>query len=106
MYYYNLKTIAGINKTGTQTVGAVTLTNIQSRVPYLSGTDFPNGTQIWTFGFIMGSQGSSEKDDLFYAWAVRDGDVGAAAVPEPATVLLFSVGAVGLGLSRRWSRQR
>ncbi|MFO1430536.1 MAG: DUF1566 domain-containing protein [Candidatus Competibacteraceae bacterium] len=104
MYYYTLKTIAGINKTGTQTVGAVTLTNIQTL--YCSGTDFPNGTQIWAFVFITGNQGSSEKDDLFYAWAVRPGDVASAAVPEPATALLFGVGAVGLGLSRRWSRQR
>ncbi len=38
----------------------------------------------------------------FYAWAVRDGDVGAASVPEPATLALLVFGVAGL----LWRRTR
>ncbi|MGA1869619.1 MAG: PEP-CTERM sorting domain-containing protein [bacterium] len=31
-----------------------------------------------------------------YAWAVRPGDVGAAPVPEPATVMLLIFGMAGI----------
>ena len=37
----------------------------------------------------------------FYAWAVRDGDVGMASIPEPATFLLFATGLIGLSRVRK-----
>ncbi len=39
----------------------------------------------------------------FYAWAVQDGDVGAAPIPEPATLALMVLGVAGLGF---WQRRQ
>lgn len=45
---------------------------------------------------------------LEYAWAVRDGDVlDTRTVPEPATILLFGLGLIGLaGMRRRLERKK
>jgi hypothetical protein len=51
-------------------------------------------------GFDFGAQ-CLNCDGQFSAWAVRPGDVGAAA-PEPASLLLIGAGMLGLG----WARQR
>jgi len=53
------------------------------------------------FNFIHGGQGSNNKNLVFYAWAVRDGDV--APVPAPSTMLLMGSGLIGLVGWRWWS---
>jgi hypothetical protein len=103
MYYYNLPGNPGDNKTGTQTaVGGQMLTDIQ---PYhWSGTE-ANSFQAWYFPFGSGNQGGDLKTSPLAAWAVRPGDVIAAA-PEPASLLLIGAGMLGLGWSRRRGRRR
>jgi hypothetical protein len=102
MYYYNLPGSPGSNKTGTQTaVGGQMLTHIQRG--YWSGTEFDSGL-AWLFGFDHGLQSPVGEGDPLAAWAVRPGDVRAAA-PEPASLLLIGVGMFGLGWSRRRGRR-
>lgn len=55
-------------------------TNVQSS-DYWSGTEFrPNAFGAWVFRFFGGgTQAGGDRNDDNYAWAVRDGDVAAAA---------------------------
>ena len=58
----------------------------------------------WHFNFYAGNLGSHNGTDpsgFAYAWAVRDGDVGASVVPVPAAVWLFGSALAGLGWLRR-----
>lgn len=75
-------------------------------VPYWSGTESPfNSTWAWNFNFRGGLQATPTKYQTYFAWAVADGDV--AAVPEPGSVVLFSVGGAFLLLAgRSRGRQR
>jgi len=42
-----------------------------------------------------------QKTYTFFTWAVRDGDVGALAIPEPGTFVLISLGLIGfVGIQR------
>jgi hypothetical protein len=66
--------------------------------------------EVWgaTFCFGYGCQSAFPKDfDRATVWAVRDGDVGAASVPEPAMGLLFLSLFLGIvGIKRDRQRHR
>ena len=100
MFYYNLDGNLGDNKTGNQTaVSGEMLTDIQFF--HWSATEV-NSVDAWSFTFGFGSQASGAgRFEPFSAWAVREGDVGVAAVSEPMSLLLVIAGVLGLALARR-----
>lgn len=55
------------------------------------GGDDPNGS-AWGFLTTYGADNWAPKEETYYAWAVRDGNV----VPVPAAVWLFGSGLLGL----------
>ena len=60
----------------------------------------PNTNNAWYFYFNFGRQYAGLKDNFYYAWAVRSGDV--SAVPVPAAAWLFGSGLIGLlGVAKR-----
>lgn len=96
MYYHNLGGTKFDDLTGNQTVGDVTLTNIQQF--YVSGRmSSPFSAPI--FRFYAGTWYDAEWYEPSYGWAVRSGDV---AVPVPAAAWLFASGLLSLvGIARR-----
>ena len=75
--------------------------NMQSS-HYWSGTEYaPNPDYAWDFRTNAGSQIADSKDSPFYAMAVRPGDVLAAQVPEPESLLLALTALSALALVRR-----
>jgi hypothetical protein len=70
---------------------------------YWSSTPGFQPDTAWGFHFHFGAQGPTATNDSSHAWAVRDGDVGAAVqnVPEPATLALFGLGLTGAVATRR-----
>jgi hypothetical protein len=97
MFFYNLGGTFGQDATGTQTaVGGEVLTGIQPL--HWSGTAFdPNIVLVWWGLFYgAGNAGSNFTGATgAYAWAVRDGDVAVAAIPEPE---IYAMMLAGLGL--------
>lgn len=59
----------------------------------------PDGA--WIFGFGSGDQLGYFKGSTLYAMAVRPGDVTAAQVPEPGTLVLVIAALASLGVVRR-----
>ena len=70
---------------------------------YWSSTEYDNST-AWRFNFKYGSQGTSDKEQTRYAWAVRDGDSTPPVAPEPLSYLLFISGGITI-LSRFYLKQ-
>jgi hypothetical protein len=72
MFYHNLGGSEGDSLSGTQTVGDVTLTNIQ--FTYWSGTE-SGFDSAWLFRFGNGTHDIEDKRLQTNAWVVVDGDV-------------------------------
>jgi hypothetical protein len=66
---------------------------------YWSATEIIAGKEARDFNMILGCQCRNGENIPIAAWAVRP-------APEPASLLLFGVGALGLALSRRIGRRR
>jgi hypothetical protein len=65
-----------------------------------AGGEAVPGFDAMGFNFSLGVQGLGGEGSHHSAWAVRAGDVDAAA-PEPATLALLGIGLAGLGFARR-----
>ena len=56
----------------------VNIDNLQSE-SYWSGTEYaPDNNDAWRFHTLYGGQNNITKNDLFFAWAVHDGDIAGA----------------------------
>jgi hypothetical protein len=78
-------------------------TNMRDSV-YWSGTEYaPSPGNAWDFLTYDGFQGSGNKGNQFYGWAVRPGQV--AAAPLPGTALLMALGFGAVAVSRRARRR-
>lgn len=69
------------------------------RNAYWSGTDIVFMRSAWIFNTVTGNQTGYPERYVFFAWAVRDGDV--AAVPEPGTWAMFLGGLAAMGAIAR-----
>lgn len=121
MFYENLGNVAyydtlgngaqlGWDSLNTSFIDAATNNTVSfinlNRTVYWSGTEYAlNNNNAWYFSTNLGFQKVINKSYGFYAWAVRDGDIGAvtSSVPEPSTLAIFGLGLLGL-ISRK--RQR
>jgi len=81
-------------------------TNFQHSMMFWSGTEYaPDTNYAWDFGTADGHQVYDGKIYSLYAMAVRPGDVGIAAVPEPETYAMLLAGLMMVGAAvrrRRW----
>jgi hypothetical protein len=72
---------------------------------YWSATEYvPDTGDAWYFYFDKGAQDGEGNGAIYYAWAVRSGDV--AAVPIPAAIWLLGSGLIGLVGIARFKRDK
>lgn len=74
---------------------------INMRGVFWSATE-SDQNNAWVFGTGGGDQGPNPKSYLLYSVAVRTGDVGALAVPEPGSIALFLM---ALGILMQFRRR-
>jgi hypothetical protein len=75
--------------------------NPNSAAFHWSGTVF-DSDEARDFSFHNGNSAIGMKSADDYAWAVHDGDVGAAVVPLPTALWLFGSGLLGLiGMAKK-----
>jgi hypothetical protein len=87
--------------TAEQIANLALFSNMQTH-GYWSGTEYaPNADSAWLFYSDSGGQSANEKRSGYFAMAVRDGDVRAAQVPEPESLLLALTALSALALVRR-----
>lgn len=86
---------AGLKNTGP-------FSNVQSNY-YWSGVDYsPDANLAWDFYLDQGYQDFHFKGNVFYAWAVRTGDVAAVPEPEGYGLALLGLTLVGVAARRRY----
>lgn len=102
LFYNELDGTAGNSLVSSTDPDLDLFSNIQNYT-YWSNTEFASFDGLaWAFGTEIGNQFPSDKNFNFHAWAVRTGDVGASAIPEPGTISLIGLSLAGLlGLRRR-----
>lgn len=102
LFYNELGGVAGSSIATTHNANYSLFQNLVAGF-YWSGTVYPTSygnPQAWAFLFSNGVQAYDYQYQSYYAFAVRDGQVG--VVPVPAAVWLFGSGLVGLlGFMRR-----
>ncbi len=119
MFYENLSNVAyydtngngaqtgwdSLNTSFTDALTGDTVSFIDlNRTVYWSGTEYAPGSDgAWRFRTGNGYQSTSDKGNGNYAWAVRDGDIGAvdATIPEPSTLAILGLGLLGLITRKR-----
>ena len=81
--YYTVGGLTPVQKITSSAYLSSFVSNMQNGL-YWSGTEVaPNPRFAWLFDANIGIQMSLHKGYSSFAWAVRDGDVGVPAVPEP-----------------------
>ena len=94
----NLRADFGLSTTSAD---GVSFLNVQHGYLW-SGVEFaPDTVGALAFGLYDGFQFATWKDIVYYPWAVRSGDVAAAPVPEPTSLLLLLSGLLGFGVVRQ-----
>ena len=79
--------------------------NVRPSIYWSASENTDNTSQAWRFSLKYGTQGTSDKTQNRYAWAVRDGDSTLPVVPEPISSALFLTGGVTLGIRRLWKKR-